>query len=221
MKINFKYYNTQNLVLFTLAFAFLYSITKKVIVNNFSLSIPEYLKTDFEILLDTLGWLSPIFILSIILVLINEYGWKCKIFKWLVDLPNLNGRYKGELVSSFKDENGNFVTKDCIIEIKQNASSISVFSYYADKGIAKQTSMARSVSEQIVKEPNGNFILHYIFTNEPDSMLEMLNKHNGTAKFTYFEDKKQLQGEYYNHRLNKGTMIVNFEQKKLLHRFGE
>lgn len=221
MKLNFKYYNTQSLVLFALAFAFAYSIIKKAIANNFSLTIPEYLKTDFDILLDTLGWLSPIFILSIILVLINEYGWKYKIFKWLVDLPNLNGRYEGELVSSFKDQNGNAVTKDCVIEIKQNASSISVFSYYADKGVPKQTSMARSVSEQLVKEPNGNFILHYIFTNEPDSMLEMLNKHSGTAKFTYFEDKNELQGEYYNHRLNKGTMIVCFEQSKLLHRFNK
>ena len=105
MKLNFKYYNTQSLVLFTLGFAFVYSITKKVIANNFSLAIPEYLKTDFDILLDTLGWLSPIFILSFILILINGYGWKYKIFKWLIDLPNLNGRYKGELISSFKDEN--------------------------------------------------------------------------------------------------------------------
>jgi hypothetical protein len=221
MKLNFKYYNTQSLVLFTLAYAFIYGIAKKIIANNITLTIPDYLKTDSEILVDTLGWLSPVFILSIILFVINEYGWKCKLFKWLVDLPNLNGRYKGELISSFKDEKGNFVTKDCVIEIKQNASSISVFSYYADKGIAKQTSMARSVSEQIVKEPNGNYVLHYIFTNEPDSMLEMLNKHNGTAKFTYFEDKKMIQGEYYNHRLNKGTMTLTFVQDKLLHRYEE
>ena len=221
MKLNFKYYKTQSLVLFTLLFAFVYSIMKKVIVNNFSLPVPKYLETDFAILLDTLGWLSPVFILSIILIVINEYGWKYKAFKWLVDLPNLNGRYKGELVSSFKDKNGNSIVKDCIVEIKQNASSISVFSYYADKGTAKQTSKARSVSEQIVKEPNGNFILHYIFTNEPDSMIEMLNKHNGTAKFIFFEDKKYLEGEYYNHRLNKGTINVSFEQKKLLHRFEE
>lgn len=102
MKLNFKYYNTQSLVLFTLAYAFIYGIAKKIIVNNLTLTIPDYLKTDSEILVDTLGWLSPVFILSIILFLINEYGWKYKLFKWLVDLPNLNGRYKGELISSFK-----------------------------------------------------------------------------------------------------------------------
>ena len=139
--------------------------------------------------------------------------------KWLVDVPDLNGRYKGESLSSYVGADGQQIMKECVVEINQNASAIHVYSYYADKGTTVQTSMAHSVAEEIVKEKNGSFTLYYLFTNEPDSMIEALNKHNGTAKFSYLADKKQLVGDYYNHRLNKGTMNLVFESKKLLHRF--
>ena len=49
-------------------------------------------------------------------------------------------------------------------------------------------------------------------------MIEALNKHNGTAKFTFLEDKRELKGEYYNHRQNKGTINVKFVGNKLFHR---
>ena len=79
--------------------------------------------------------------------------------------------------------------------------------------------MQQCLAEEIVKEKNGSYTLYYLFTNEPDSMIEALNKHNGTAKFSYLADKKQLIGEYYNHRLNKGTMNLVFEGKQRYHRF--
>lgn len=81
---------------------------------------------------------------------------------WPVDIPDLNGSYSGELTSSYQGENR---TKDCIIKIKQNASSIHISTYYANKGANVQNSMSYRVAEEVVKEKNGNFTLCCLFTN--------------------------------------------------------
>jgi hypothetical protein len=161
---------------------------------------------------------STVGLITITLLFINYVGWKWWIFSWLINIPNLNGRYVGVLQSSFIDPSGNLVVKDCVIEIKQTATSVHVYSYYGDQGTNIQTSRAYSVSEQIVKENNGFFQIYYIFTNEPEVLLTQLNNHSGTAKLKYFPDNKTLVGDYYNLRQNIGTINVEFQQCKLLGR---
>ena len=217
MKLNFKYYNTGSLILLILVLSALYVPLKAAIGS--AIQIPASMQESLSTLNEYLGWVSPVAFIGVILFLINEYLWRFSWMKWLIDIPNLNGRYKGELVSSFVDGVGQQIRKECVLEINQNASSIHVYAYYADKGTEVQTSMAYSITEEIVKEKNGVFTLYYLFCNEPNSMIEALNKHNGTAKFSYLADKRQLIGEYYNHRLNKGTMTLTFEGEKRLHRF--
>lgn len=217
MKLNFKYYHTGSLIILILVLSVIYVLLKTTV--GALIHIPESLKGTLAALEEYLGWISPIAFIGVVLFVINEYLWKYFWMKWLIDIPDLNGRYQGELVSSYVDKEGQQVKMDCVVEIHQNASGIHVCSYYADKKTKVQTSMAYSVAEEIVKEKNGRYSLYYIFTNEPDSMLDALTKHNGTAKFNYLADKKQLIGEYYNHRLNKGTMNLVFEGKKRFHRY--
>ncbi len=215
MKVNFKYYKTKSLLILILGLYIFSAALKKVI--DPMLHLPESLGE----VMTLAGWLKPMAAISLVFFLINEYLWKYPFMKWLIDIPNLNGRYTGELTSSYIGADNQPVKKDCVIEIKQNASGIHVSTYYADKGSMVQTSKAGSFAEEIVKEKNGSFSLHYIFDNEPDSMIDALAKHKGTAMFIYHADKKQLVGEYYNHRLNKGTMNLTFEDKKCLHRFAK
>lgn len=219
MAVNFKYYKSGSLIVLILVLSVIYAALKEAIAPL--IPFPESIQKTLSALEEYLGWVSPVAFIAIIIALINNYLWKFPFMKWLIELPDLHGRYSGELVSSFIDEGGQPVKKDCVIEIKQNASGIHVSTYYADKGSKQQTSKADSIAEEIIKEKNGSFSLHYIFANEPDSMLDALTKHNGTAKFSYLADKKQLVGEYYNHRLNKGTMTLTFEGKKCLHRFAK
>jgi hypothetical protein len=219
MAVNFKYYKSGSLIILILVLSVIYAALKEAIAPM--IHFPESMHKTLSALDVYLGWVSPVAFIAVVLATINGYLWKFSWMKWLIELPNLNGRYIGELVSSFVGEDGQPVKKDCVIEINQNGSGIHVCSYYADKGSQAQTSMAYSIAEEIVKEKNGSFSLYYMFTNEPDSMLEALSKHNGTAKLTYFADKKQLVGEYYNHRLNKGIMTLTFEDKKCLHRFAK
>ncbi|MEZ4966042.1 MAG: hypothetical protein R2791_12445 [Saprospiraceae bacterium] len=219
MKLNFKYYNTGSLIVLILVLSVIYVMLKEGL--GAIVHIPEPLQIPLDALNEYLGWVSPLAFIGVVFFVINEYLWRYPWMNWLVDVPDLNGRYKGELVSSYVGTDGQQVKKECVLEITQNASAIHVYAYHADKGSTVQTSMAYSITEEIVKEKNGSFTLYYLYANEPDSMIEALNKHNGTAKFIYLADKRQLVGEYYNHRLNKGTMNLTFEGKKRFHRFAQ
>jgi hypothetical protein len=210
--MNFKYYKSGALIPFILIMGVGYGLL--------SGKIQECLKglDALTQINDYVGIFSTIGLITLTFLFINNIGWKWGVFKWLIDIPNLNGRYKGELISSYLDANGKPVIKDCVIEIKQTGSSIHVFSYYGDKGTNTQSSRAYSVSEELVQEKNGLFQLFYIFTNEPDTLITQLNNHSGTSKFKYYPDIKTLDGDYYNQRQNIGTIKVKFEQKKLLGR---
>lgn len=158
-----------------------------------------------------------------VLWLIDKYGWKYKIFKWLVDIPNINGRYKGKLVSSFIDNNGNNTEMDCIIEISQTASKIELYAYFGNIASNQQSSETEKTYIHISKLDNDQFQLEGIFTNKPEitqtiNPVQSLNSHKGALILKYYPDIKTLKGEYFNQRLNKGSIEVTFEQKKLIKR---
>lgn len=210
--MNFKYFKIAGLIPLILILA--------LVLQPISNWLEKLLKDHEQLkgIVSNINSLSTIGMITLLLTFINFQGWKLSIFKWLIDVPNLNGRYKGQLISSYRDANGNPVVKDCVLEIKQSASSVHVFAYYGDPGANIQSSRSYTVSEQIIKEQNGFFLLYYIFTSEPETTSLQLNNHDGTAKFKYFSDIKTLEGEYYNRRSNFGTIKVSFESKKLLGR---
>jgi hypothetical protein len=157
------------------------------------------------------------FFIAIVFWFLNEYGWKWRCLKWLINIPNLNGRYVGTLISSY-EENGKPVTKDCALEIKQSASSIHISAYFGDLQSKNVSSKSSSVSEQIVEMRSGMFMLYYIFHNETDSLQIQLTNHIGTVKFDYYGDIQTLRGAYYNQLKNTGTIEVRFSQTELLGR---
>lgn len=210
--MNFKYYKTVAFIPFILIMGVVYGFI--------SSHIQECFKTNAILnqINEYIGIFSTIGLITLTLFFINQVGWKWNSFKWLIDIPNLNGRYKGELISSFVGTDGKPIIKDCVLEIKQSASSIHIFSYFGDKGTNIQSSRAYSVSEEIIQEKNGLFQIFYIFTNEPDTLNAQLNNHLGTTKLKYYPDNRTLDGDYYNQIKNKGTIKVIFEQKQLLGR---
>jgi hypothetical protein len=211
--MNFKYYHTERLIILIL------SLT--LVITPLSNYIEEKIATNkaINILYGYIGIFSTISILTLALLVINNYLWQFKAFKWLVNMPNLNGRYQGELVSTFIDTTTNQQTrKRCVIEVKQNASKIKLHSYYGDLNSLQQTSQAESVSEEIIEQSNGIFEVFYIFTNSASALETQLNNHIGTCSLKYFSDTKILEGEYYNQRGLKGTIKVSFLQSKLLGR---
>lgn len=206
--MNFKYYKRGALLLFILVLS--------VILNSLMTILEPYINN--VILLkqinDLLGVFSVVGLLGFVLWFVEKIGWKWYIFKWLIDVPNLNGRYKGKLISSYN----NNTEMDCIIEISQTASVIKLYCYFGNLLNRELSSDSRSHTEEIICEPNGLHKLIYTFTNNSDIAIN-LNDHEGAGTLSYYQDIKKLDGTYFNRRGNSGKIEVTFEQKKLLKRF--
>ncbi len=209
--MNFKYYKTKSLVSFIIILSILYSLLSE--------ELDKFLPTGstFKEIWKYIDLFSTVSLLYFTLLFIDEFGWKWKLFKWLVNIPNLNGRYEGTLESSFQTSGANTI-KNCAIEIEQTASKIRIFSYYGDPGKNNQTSIGYSHSEEIVREDDGFFSVYHIFSGEPDALRRDLNNHYGASYMKFYPDIHVLDGSYFNERTNKGTLKVTFKQKKLLGR---
>lgn len=210
--MNFKYYNTDRLIIFIL--------TMSIVYNYISVKIETFISKYefFKEIYSYIGMFSTITLITTTILLIDRIGWKYKLFNtWLIDIPNLNGRYKGELISTYQSSPGVYVTKIFVMEIKQTASKLHIYSFFGELGNNSVTSTSISVSEQLTSESNNTTNIFYIFTNETAPLLN-LNNHLGTGKLKYFKDIKKLEGEYYNQRGNSGKIEVVYEQDKLLGR---
>jgi hypothetical protein len=163
---------------------------------------------------DFMGVFSVVGLLGLILLFIDSIGWKWKLFNWLIDVPNLNGRYKGKLISTY---NGN-TEMDCIIEVFQTASIVKLYCYFGNLSSGIISSESRSYTEEIICEPNGLNKLIYTFKNDSDIAVN-LNDHQGAGTLSYYKDIKKLDGTYFNRRGNTGKIEVIFQQKELLKRF--
>ncbi|MBW8360970.1 MAG: hypothetical protein K0M56_02145 [Kaistella sp.] len=206
--MNFKYYNRTKLVIFILVLS--------VALGKIMPYVEQYINK-FETMKqinDFIGVFSVVGLLGLILWIVDTIGWKYKIFTWLVDVPNLNGRYVGSLVSS---HNGS-TKMDCTIEIVQTASLIKMYSYFGNINERSVSSESLSHTEEIICEPNGLHKLIYTFKNNSDIEVT-LNDHEGAGSLAYFDDIKKLEGIYFNRRGNTGKIEVVFQQKKLLKRF--
>ena len=164
---------------------------------------------------------STLTLMTAVMIGVNTVGWKWRLFRWMVDLPDLNGRYKGELMSSFIGPGGLPTRKPCVVEIRQTASKLHISSYFADEVTGLASSSSHSVLEEIKKEENGFFKVYYVFVNDTGFLEGEIRNHTGTANFSYFPDKRTLSGEYYNQRCNRGTIVVQFQQEETLGRFNE
>lgn len=224
MNLNFKHYNTNGLIgLVLVGFPICIFITTKLGAYLGSI-IPADLVPLSESIKHGLDICSPSLLFGLILKGINDKLWKYPvIMKWLIDLPNLNGRYKGSLISSWIDLNNNGTINekamDCVYEIKQDASLFVINTYFREQGTSKESSKGNMVSGEIVKQADDSFKIYFIFDNTPDILDKEKGAHRGTSVFTYYPDKKQLKGDYFNDRRNLGTINVIFQDKKLLYRF--
>lgn len=212
--MNLKYYNTTWFVITILVISipidYVSNYLEDWIMKKWMLKdIYKYLST-----------FSTISLLTFSISFINSFLWKVKLseyrlFKWLVDIPNLNGRYEGILESSFPNSVTNENTKKkCVIEIVQNASKITINSYYANVD-GTETSKSESFSEEIIKKNDGFYDLYYFFKNNANTLSKGLSNHLGACKLTFYPEDKELRGEYYNDRLCKGNISVKFKSKKI------
>ncbi len=211
--MHFRYYKSEKLILFLIGITVLIGAFVTFVIHPCVEHAPDTIR---NFIVFTEMFSVPFFI-SIIFFYINQWGWEKCFFKWLIDIPNLNGRYEGQLESSYQSNGANTIIQ-CAVEVKQTASSITISAYFFNP-IKNEFSKSDSVIELIDKQKNGSFLLYYVYTNTPGKLHTSLNIHEGTTVCIYYPDKKTLSGEYYNSRPMTGKFEVEWKSDKLIHRF--
>ena len=164
---------------------------------------------------------SNIGIIISLLSIYNKWGWKLPVFKYLVKIPNLNGRYKGQLFSNYKkNKKQKEIIKDCVIEICQTASKIKIFTYFDNKKEHDKT-FSKSIIELINKDDDNLFKICFNYRNSGNRAKNGLGAHDGYNELKYNPNTKELYGFYYTSpdRGTQGTIKVKFEGIKLKGRY--
>ena len=156
---------------------------------------------------------SPLFVYGGFYFLFDNYLWKLGIFHNLgiVWYPNLEGRWAGTQLSSFKDKGGKNVQVKSVLEIRQTFSHISINAYY-------EKSDSFSVVGSFTKL-NGEVYLYYSYDNDPNALKEgTMQMHKGTVKLKKLLKENKLKGFYWNSIGNTGDINLIYDQKNLLGR---
>ena len=134
-----------------------------------------------------------------------KYTWKWLMLRkfGIVKVPNLNGTWKGYVVSSFDEPSKKY---EATLVILQNWTQISIILKTHD---SKSTSLIAGI---LIDNPEGT-VLTYEYLNEPLPLTnEGMHIHKGTATLT-LNDGKVLEGEYYTGRDRKHFGYLRFESE--------
>ncbi len=158
--------------------------------------------------------ISPLTAYGLLFSFFDKVAWHWPLFRKLgiVNIPDVRGRWLGEQVSSFTNEQGKHVTSRVIMEITQTFTSLTVCTYY------KRWSSKISVAEFV--ELDSQPTLFMMFDAEPKVSYESpeLNAHKGVIKLVKEYDG-QLIGTYFNARGNHGELTFRRTQLALAHTF--
>ncbi len=162
-------------------------------------------------LIDTVGAIGAY---GLLYKLFDLYLWKYLPWKAFgtVDVPNIEGRWKGEIFSSYDGRNSPI---ESVLEIKQTFSQVKVCMYM-------KKSYSYSLVAGFVKEQTEETTLHFEYLNIPnDQASDTMSPHFGTAFLVLHSDTNKIYGEYYNSprfsRGHAGRYEFKFHQKVLLH----
>jgi len=135
----------------------------------------------------------------------NKYTWKWLMLRKLgvVKVPNLNGTWKGYVVSSFDEPPNKY---EATLVILQNWTQISIILKTQN---SKSTSLIAGI---LIDNPEGT-MLTYEYLNEPLPFAnDGMHIHKGTTNLI-LNEKNVLEGEYYTgrDRANFGSISIKKE----------
>lgn len=156
---------------------------------------------------------------GLLVLVIDRYLWNKKPFRFLFFVPNISGRYEGEIEYvnpiSKREEN-----KKCVFEIFQTGSLIKFYCYF-NKNDGTEKTKSESLVETVIKNEDNTYSLVFTYLNH--GLNNHFQEHSGTniLKFIENEEGKFLKGIYYTNRepQTKGEMSVAYISNKLKHDF--
>jgi len=155
-------------------------------------------------------------IVSAYWIFFNKIGWQYpffRIFGWLCDIPNLNGRFEGTVERNSNDEPHKFV-----MEIKQTYMNIWMNTY-------SRNSFGRSIAMNLVKDDVGKFHLFSTWTCRTSNISDPNKKDDFYGSSITSISKKGdiilLEDEYFTRRNppTQGKTLMKYKSKILLHRY--
>ncbi|WP_296954733.1 hypothetical protein [uncultured Dialister sp.] len=125
----------------------------------------------------------------------NDYLWKFSLFKRLTNVCDLNGTWKGELESNFKDKFGNPVKVDMTLVIKQSWTEMTCKCYFPK-------SSSKSDLVWLKNEGKDNFSLQFSYSNQTREKEINTQPYNGFNILDYEkkDDLEYLNGIYFTDR---------------------
>ena len=144
---------------------------------------------------------TPAIIYFILHYCFDKFAWKVPFFK----IPNISGVWsvKGETLN----EDGSIkYAWDAEIDIEQTWEKISIT-------LKTSQSSSESYTATLGKKPGtkGGWILHYSYTNNPDSnQFHELNSHKGYCELVFNNELREGEAAYFNSngRRTFGKMLI-------------
>lgn len=117
--------------------------------------------------------------------------WIWKFFKWWHQIPDLEGKWEGNLTSSY---NGKSISMK--MDIKQTWSKISFKSTFPDTNSSSYSNVAA-----IHVAGNNGIEIYFGFKNDSYSVLDKLQSYNG-YNILQLTDQNKIKARYFNEREN-------------------
>ncbi len=162
------------------------------------------------------SWIKPLGLVTGVLVLIltvfDRWLWKLSWLQgWFVGVPNLNGTWKGELVSSWIDpKTGQGIAPiEAYLCIRQTFSEVHV--RLMTKESASSILSGAFASDNSIKQLVG------VYRNVPNVLIRDRSAihHGGIMLNILVDEKATLDGQYWTDRGSKGSM--RFSARSSMH----
>jgi hypothetical protein len=134
---------------------------------------------------------------GILLGVFDRWAWRNQFFRWLrlVNVPDLQGGWRGTIGSSFTGQDGSTTARDVTVHITQTWSQICVS---LDTDLSSSRSQIAGI---LVSCGPPNPLLTYDYLNEPKpSAPDTMHAHRGTVRLDVVDGWKTLDGQYYTGR---------------------
>lgn len=178
----------------------------------FNTFLQQNIQQQFLPLIDSFGILG---MYGLLFQVFNKSLWQIipQGFLGVIEVPNINGIWTGQLRSSFDENTTLYSTK---VKIVQTFSEIKIYCYF-------QRSWSYSIVAGFYKESDGRQVLHYIYRNEPKGGApSAMQPHNGAAKHEYIKATDKMACYYYNEpprdRGHYGNYTVKRQKRTFINR---
>lgn len=153
---------------------------------------------------------TTITILALLYLLYDQILWSYPVLNFLVDSPDIRGRYQGTIRRRKAKGSPDVRTYEAVAEIEQSASSLKITFY--TKSDDEEFS---SVAEHVNIVSTDKFSIRLVYSYQLYEKGAFNPKQFGTNILQINRENSYITGSYYNTELNEGTIDLKFVSTKL------